>query len=1124
MASETYKITGTTWMRVDWGDTSTDTTFSIKPRVFRNNYYYVDNPAAILHESLLYEPSGAKGSWTNISVPFTGENVEKELTGASFSVARTYARKASAYTVNLSLAWENWWESESDSSPIDDGWHDFIITIPAAVKPSAPASISTSVSGSTVTVSWGAYSNAVSAAYVERSLNGGGWTAVKTITNGARSYSESISAGSCYQYRVRVYNGVFYSGYSTTGIVYTKTVAPTIKGIALNGSTATVSWRINDSAANREKMQIWYAVNNGDRGEYNYKDFDINATSGEFSASAGNRYEVQVGSIRTSSKGWASSAWSASSLLYTMPATPTISAEKQNDYENKLTISTTNANVRYRAIQRRVDGGGWAEIAKPSASQTTYVDAHNNPGHTFEYRVISANDSYTAASGATNVIYTSPNAPSKPTADRVSASTVNVSWNNSGSAANRTAVVLRVYANGGSSAVETYELGSNATSYQFTGGAEDTSYSFDVGARNGSSTVFSEKSNTVYWTPAAPSSITVKRESDSKNTVSWAKSGNDGNRTGYLVFRSDFGGAWALKADVSPNANSWADNSTGVDLSCRYMVRAVNPYGTADSGASAVVKNTPAAPTAISGYVVNDTDIQFNIENPSRSAEGLLIQYQTVDGVWISLQTIWTSDITSAYISSAPFNPTGGGYRYRVANVTRIGGVDAVSAFVMTAAAIQVSRAPYAPTITSPSQNAMIASNDGGVLTVSWIHNSADGSPQTRAEVTINGNQITVTGDESSVEINIGAYETGKTYDLSVVTYGNASSPSPAATIPIRLFPRPTVSIQYGCMACTQANPEIVKSSVLDISVLRSGSEAAKAVKYGAKIYRMANGARGEEVYSRSNPVSDGLSAIDENSFNLTYDDWLPVNGERYELFCTVVDDTGLEGSSSAFFRVEVDEPAGAVLEIANNYDTGSVSVVVRSAPVSEESDPSNGDGTRFSLYRETDDGSVFLGSGSSGFSVEDRYAPLNKAYQYKVVSIDDVGGWSTHYVDALVKTPYWYCYWGDNVARARWNPNGTRSIERPAKKRVYYSGRTYPVSYDGANVSETHSQSFVLVDENIDDFERMITNGGRCVYKSGDGKVFKADVELNETPDFTVRSMFGSVSLSITRIDGKVL
>lgn len=112
---------------------------------------------------------------------------------------------------------------------------------PINAAPTVPSSISvgTPTSGKTFTVSWGESKDDDGddiKYYLERSVNGGSYTVVRSGVT-TRSYTDKpLSTWSTVAYRVRAYDGKAYSGYitSSTVTVLHDTTPPTINVITPN--------------------------------------------------------------------------------------------------------------------------------------------------------------------------------------------------------------------------------------------------------------------------------------------------------------------------------------------------------------------------------------------------------------------------------------------------------------------------------------------------------------------------------------------------------------------------------------------------------------------------------------------------------------------------------------------------------------------------------------------------------------------------------------------------------------------------------------------------------------------------------------------------------------------------
>lgn len=178
------------------------------------------------------------------------------------------------------------------------------------------------------------------------------------------------------------------------------------------------------------------------------------------------------------------------------------------------------------------------------------------------------------------------------------------------------------------------------------------------------------------------------------------------------------------------------------------------------------------------------------------------------------------------------------------------------------------------------------------------------------------------------------------------------------------------------------------------------------------------------------------------------------------------------------------------------------------------------------SIYRVTDHRQLLAEDVSDGFSVVDRYAPLNTDYAYEVITYASSGAFAVHVVDNRIESERWFAYWGDDLAWAKWNPTGNYAITRPEKKRVHYAGRKWALSYDSKAQDQVQSISWTTVP--LEDWEngfvKLMDDGGRGVYKGCDGWVYHADFDYSSAPEYTSVHSIGQVSLTITRIDGESL
>ena len=236
----------------------------------------------------------------------------------TFTVARGSAKKSVSVSGKV-------WQLNSSSAYAKGSTASGKVTIPAIDydAPSAPSSCAASRASDTqAKVTWKNGSTSAtkprSSTKVERQADGGEWEQVASVGANTTSYTDnSISANHRYRYRVRAQGAGGYSGYSTSGYIYTTPAAPasvtasvtqgTSVRIAVDGSNApwAESWEVQSSLNGGE----WTAVGT-------YTSFPQTADIG------GGTVRLRARSLR----GSLASAWTESAEITTItpPLAPTV--------------------------------------------------------------------------------------------------------------------------------------------------------------------------------------------------------------------------------------------------------------------------------------------------------------------------------------------------------------------------------------------------------------------------------------------------------------------------------------------------------------------------------------------------------------------------------------------------------------------------------------------------------------------------------------------------------------------------------------------------------------------------------------------------------------------------------
>ena len=593
----------------------------------------------------------------------------------------------------------------------------------------------------------------------------------------------------------------------------------------------------------------------------------------------------------------------------------------------------------------------------------------------------------------------------------------------------------------------------------------------------------------------APTSCTNTRVSDTRNDVSWTRGANaDASYASQRIERRIDGGAWSEIASVGASATSYADTGTSANHSYAYRVRAYNTTGYTAYAESLATHNTPAAPTSIAASRTGETGVLLEIANPANTATALEIQ-QSSDGSSWGDSTSYEGKVTTVAV-----NPGGGTFYFRARNTRD----DLASDWSPASNAVVTVTPPAAPTLVAPVSGAVIDSSSESIA-LQWAHNPIDGSAQTAAEArwSTDGGEtwyaLAVDGAAQSAEIETPAANTEVVWQVRTkgahADYGawSATRTFSVKSAPVVVIEEPESGFVLERM------PLEVRLSYDDLS----GSLVSATLTVERD---------GATVYTRE------MGSSTEASIRAS--DWLPENHASYTVRVSVRSSSTLTASALRELQVEFVPPAEVDADISYDEATGYASIVVGSAP--SEGVPV----VSISVYRVVGESRKLLGDGlSAGAEVIDRNAPVNVPYAYEVVAFAESGAYSANTIPALLESP-WFYFYGKNVdAKAKWNPSGQVKPSRPNKRRVSYAGRELPVSYDTPNFADERSVSLLVrTKDEADAFYALMREGGRCVYKSGDGDVIYADIDVSVKQSFQSATYYGTVSVTLHRIDGEEL
>lgn len=449
---------------------------------------------------------------------------------------------------------------------------------------------------------------------------------------------------------------------------------------------------------------------------------------------------------------------------------------------------------------------------------------------------------------------------------------------------------------------------------------------------------------------------------------------------------------------------------------------------------------------------------------------------------------------------------------------------------------------PNPPTLILPIKDSIVTSDTESVR-LGWVHSPNDGTSQEAAKI-----QYRVKGSsEWSEPISV---ETDSYYDLSLAGFnvndtvewrastkgkynGNPNNGFSSYSEPseFKIYAKPYIQIQ-------------APVETEDISKLPIALEWLYEDQSGS-LSKM------DLEISQDNNLLATFDIAEPETGIYTINDFLFEDGESYTLSLNVESTTGLSATATIIISVKygmLNLTKGYILGADFDEETGytklSVSRLLNSEmpepdPEEEgEEQPETSDAyvKRIYVYRYYDGKNTLIqnleiNNDTEVIHFEDRYAPINREFEYKLVQITELNEVSLTNNDFIFESLWWYIYWNeDEVIRFKWNPQGTMNASKPNMQQVRYSGREYPVIYDDGSNEETYSLSAVVLKdegdgwETISDMKEFIKYGSTGVWKSFEGDVYAGTFTFSYSSDYTNTIPMWNCNINVTRIESEDL
>ncbi len=505
----------------------------------------------------------------------------------------------------------------------------------------------------------------------------------------------------------------------------------------------------------------------------------------------GTSYSYTVAAVDAAGNASApSSATSATPLDATPPSTPGGLGATGGNAQVALTWTAATDNVGvtgYRVYRSTTGAGGtYTQLATPTG--TFYTDTVVTNGSSYSYRVAAVDlagnvSAQSAVATATPAAGADVQAPSTPGTPAATAGTNQVSLTWTPSTDNVGVTGYKVYrSSGGGGYVQV--AAPVSTAFTDAGLANGTAYSYkisavDAAANESPQSVAATATPVDGQPPTTPTGLSATAGTN-QVALAWTASSDNVAVTGYRVYRSSGGGAYAQIA--TPTSAFYTDTAVTAGTAYSYRIAAVDAAAnlspqtapvtaTPTSAGDTVAPSTPTGLVATGGTA--QVSLTWTVSTDNVGVTGYTVYRSTGGGAYAQVGT----PVGASYTDTGLTNGTT--YSYKVAATDAAGNTSAQSA--------AASAAPG--DTTPPSTPSIIAvTKDGAAHTITITWNAAtDNVAVVKYKVyrSTNGGTAVVAGQPSGLSYLENNLSNGATYAYQVTAVdaaGNESAKSPVVS------------------------------------------------------------------------------------------------------------------------------------------------------------------------------------------------------------------------------------------------------------------------------------------------------------------------------------------------------
>jgi fibronectin type 3 domain-containing protein len=169
--------------------------------------------------------------------------------------------------------------------------------------------------------------------------------------------------------------------------------------------------------------------------------------------------------------------------------------------------------------------------------------------------------------------------------------------------------------------------------------------------------------------PNAPTGLTATLQAGPQVSLGWTD--NATNETGYVVERSDNGGAFLQIASLPADSVSFTDMNVAIGNSYEYQVVATNSAGSSYSNIVQVdvTQTPPAAPSDLAANLVSATQVDLSWTDNATNETGFVVERSDNGGTFAVIATLAADSVSYTDVTVAAPNS----YTYQVAATSSAG-------------------------------------------------------------------------------------------------------------------------------------------------------------------------------------------------------------------------------------------------------------------------------------------------------------------------------------------------------------------------------------------------------------------------------------------------------------------